>query len=341
MAELSENIVGDHQNLFTLGRVWQSEDQLTEMIAWLISVVPAVGAQLVSLVFPDSDPSAGPCPETQKVIQGGRLDLLLETPDARVVVESKLGSAYAPDQLRRYLRWLADESPAKRSALLTLTQHPGEWTPQDVALADRLGISHAAIRWEEIHALLDGAADPADNPIAARLVQEFRDLLHEEGLIPVKPLSSEDLSLAWPDAYAVISHFHDFFASTIKQISAALGGTPTAGRSSSIWWTYQTFNRPGGGRPTVGISCKYENGVPFVWITVAPSTLTGCLADASILGQQAPEGWRVEARPGWYGQPMIWRDLSDVISTGTLEDQQRALAESAAVALIGWLGNVT
>jgi hypothetical protein len=40
-----------------------------------------------------------PIPATQKVIPGGRLDLVIETDDTRVVIESKLASGYHDDQL--------------------------------------------------------------------------------------------------------------------------------------------------------------------------------------------------------------------------------------------------
>jgi hypothetical protein len=40
---------------FTLGRTLGSEDQLTEMLAWLISVAPEVGDKLIWLVIPGED----------------------------------------------------------------------------------------------------------------------------------------------------------------------------------------------------------------------------------------------------------------------------------------------
>jgi hypothetical protein len=328
--------VGEDQNIFTLGRTWDSEDQLTEMLAWLVSVVPAVGDKLISLAVPGEDPQGMPVPVTQKVIPTGRLDLVLETDDTRVVIESKLESSYHDDQLGRYIRWLAKQPGHKRSALLTLTKHPGEWTHDETALAEQLGISHAAHRWEEVHALLDGVPVGEGAAVPGRLVREFRELLEEEGLIPVKPLTGDELLHAWPEAYVVITHYHKFFSSATRLISEAIGGEATAGKNSRVWWTYQTYERASGDHPTVGISAKSENGVPFLWISIdAPSWDTAATALAA-LSTHAPVGWSAQAK-GWYDQPLIWRDLRDVISPGTLEDQQAELAKATRDALAAWL----
>lgn len=327
--------MGESQNLFTLGRNLGSEDQLTEMLAWLVAIVPAVGAKLITLAIPGKDPEGPPIPVTQKVIPGGRLDLVLEADDTRVVIESKLASSYHSDQLGRYTEWLAHQPDDKRSALLTLTKHLGEWTPEEIAQAERLGVEHAPHRWQEIHALLDGIPAGEDQPVSARLVQEFRELLEEEGLIPVKPLTGEDLARAWPEAHAVIVRHHDFFKSAISQISEAIGGKPTGGRGASIWWTYQTFERESGDRPTVGISCGGD--APFLWISIDPSALASATA-ANILVSKPPDGWWSQSgAQGWYGQPIIGQRLRNVISSESSEDQQAELAKATGDALIAWL----
>jgi PD-(D/E)XK nuclease superfamily len=102
-----------------------SEDQLTEMLAWLVSVVPAVGERLTSLAIPGWDAIGLPIPATQNVITAGRLDLVIETENKRVVIQSKLASIYHDSQLGRYAEWLAEQPDDKRLALLTLTEHPG------------------------------------------------------------------------------------------------------------------------------------------------------------------------------------------------------------------------
>lgn len=328
--------MGESQNLFTLGRNWGSEDQLTEMLAWLVSVVPAVGEKLISLAIPGADAKGLPIPATQKVIPAGRLDLVVETDDTRVVIESKLASGYHDDQLGRYTEWLADQPDGKRSALLTLTENPDEWTQEETARADLLGVEHAAHRWQEIHALLDGVLEREDDSVPARLVQEFRELLEEEGLIPVKPLAGDELVHTWPEAYVVISHYHEFFRSTIHLISEAIGGEPTAGKNSTEWWTYQTFERDSGERPTVGISCESDNGVPFLWIAMEASTWDKAATALATLGAHPPVGWKTQAK-GWYGQPIVWRDLREVISSGTLEHQQTQVAKATGDALTAWL----
>jgi hypothetical protein len=82
--------------------------------------------------------------------------------------------------------------------------------------------------------LLDCVPVTEGDTLPVRPVQAFRELLEEEGLIPVKPLTGDELLDAWPKAYTVISHYHEFFRSFVPLISDAIGGEPTAGRTNAI-----------------------------------------------------------------------------------------------------------
>jgi hypothetical protein len=53
------------------------------------------------------------------------------------------------------------------------------------------------------------------------------------------------------------------------------------------------------------------------------------------LSAHAPVGWK--NGEDWYGQPLIWRDLREVIFSRMLEGQQTQLAKATADGLTAWL----
>jgi hypothetical protein len=123
------------RNLFLLGRRPGFEDQLTEMLVWLISAVPEVGGTIVQLAFADLDVGTPQLQATtQHRIAAGRLDALLRTESLVLVVESKLGSFYGEGQLHAYIDWLATEhKDAAHRALMTLTANEAPWPADDLA----------------------------------------------------------------------------------------------------------------------------------------------------------------------------------------------------------------
>ena len=106
------------------------------MLVWLASAVPAVRSALVELGLGVRVDPSEVTPSTQYGISGGRLDALLEGEGFRLAVESKLGSDYGPDQIGKYLRWLAvRKSSVANSGLMTLTARPAPWAQEDVDYA--------------------------------------------------------------------------------------------------------------------------------------------------------------------------------------------------------------
>src|SRR5262245_47839949 len=100
------------RNLFLIGRRKGSEDQLTEMLAYLweqeADLVPRWLASLGAFVVP-----AGTWRVATQVSVGeyGRFDMVLEVPDgAIIVVESKLGAALTREQLCRYVEYVGTRS---------------------------------------------------------------------------------------------------------------------------------------------------------------------------------------------------------------------------------------
>ena len=130
------------RNIFLLDRRPGSEDQLTEMLVWLISAVPDVGRAIVRLAFGDIDLDLGELEATtQHRISGGRLDALLRSESLVLVVESKLGSVYGVGQLRAYVDWLATgRKDVAHKALMTLTASEAPWPAGDLARAVQLDV---------------------------------------------------------------------------------------------------------------------------------------------------------------------------------------------------------
>ncbi len=134
--------MADIQNIFSIGRQVGAEDQLTETLVWLSSVVPDVGAAVIRLAIGDVEQLdlAQLEPSTQHGIAKGRLDAVFRSESLILVVESKLQSTYGEGQLRRYLDWLARENQHQPlRALMTLTERNAPWPEGDVAHAAALG----------------------------------------------------------------------------------------------------------------------------------------------------------------------------------------------------------
>jgi hypothetical protein len=172
------------RNIFLLGRQRGFEDQITEMLVWLISVVPDVGRALVRLAFGDIDLDLGELEvTTQHRIAGGRLDAFVKSESLVLVVESKLNSVYGLGQLRAYIDWLATEhKDVAHKALMTLTAYPGPWPAYDLAHATQLDVVATPRRWHELNTALTSLTGTLD-ALPGRLAQEFLDMLREEGLI--------------------------------------------------------------------------------------------------------------------------------------------------------------
>jgi hypothetical protein len=178
-------------NLFFIARRRGDEDQLTEMLVWLASAVPAVRSALVELGLGVRVDPSDVTPSTQYGISGGRLDALLEGEGFRLAVESKLGSDYGPDQIGKYLRWLAvRKSSVANSGLMTLTARPTPWSQEEVEYAQREELVASRRLWEDLHEILEPLIDDDDQEsLPARMVQEFLEMLADENLVPTRPLA--------------------------------------------------------------------------------------------------------------------------------------------------------
>jgi hypothetical protein len=338
-------------NVFRIGRERGQEDQLTEMLAWLADAVPEVAGALVSLAFP----ARATEPErfeltTQHGIVGGRLDLLLTSPSLVLVVESKLGSDYGDAQVRRYLEWLSASTGDRADVgLMTLTAREAPWPVDDVAYAEAQRITGSARRWEELHDLLESSLDDgASGELASRLVQEFLDMLAEEGLIPVRPLSAAELGTAWADSWSVVRRYRDFFHACKEHIGEALGAVPIRNSWSDRGdWVWQDYRFDDGVRIVVGLFCTDEfekiaasatTRTPLVWMAVQADQIDDWLRVAAALETSPPPGWNAGKR--WYGErPNVWRPLGPLLTGGTFDEQREQLAVAVAGAR-AWIDSV-
>jgi hypothetical protein len=335
------------RNLFLVGRRHADEDQLTEMLVWLAEIVPAVSAALVRLAFgPSIVGHTDVSVETQHGTVGGRLDAYLTGADFAVIVESKLGSVYGSDQIRKYLTWLSSDAvPQERRALMTLTAKHAPWSDEDIHLARELGVHGSARRWEELHeSLAPIAADPLTDVLGARLIEEFREMIAEEGLIPMKPLGDDELGVAWREAWQVIERYREFFRSCKGHIAAALGATASStSRSDRGDWFWQDFVWEDGLRMAVGLlnTDRYEGlppgaktGAPILWLAPKADQIADWDAVAIWLDRHPPPDWRPGNR--WYQRPTCWRYLSEVVGSGSFEEQRDRIASAALVGRDWW-----
>jgi hypothetical protein len=339
--------VPESSNIFSIGREPDAEDQLTEMLVWLVRRVPEAGLAVVRLALGISDLEVTELEaSTQYGIASGRLDALLTTPSLALVVESKLASSFHDEQLGRYLDWLAGEHPHRAvRGLMTLTKRAETWDDKDTALAEAHDVVASARRWEDLHGVLAPIGKRSDaEPLAAQLVQEFLDMLSEEGLIPVKPLAEEEMTDTWVSSEIVISRYHDYFRACVDPIAKELGARADRHREFAapgyIWRGFKAetgqFTAIGLNSSDVGLPVRpkiYLNA-PIVWLEVEAERLASPPVDP-----EPPRGWKINPQR-WSGErPRVWQYLHEVVGTGTFEEQSHRLAEACAE-VRAWLSSI-
>jgi hypothetical protein len=326
------------RNIFSIGRERRNEDQLTEMLVWLVDAVPDVGRAIVRFAFQDQTADHGIEVTTQHGVAGGRLDALFVGPSFALVVESKIDSGFGADQVTRYLEWLHQEHQHReRRALMTLTARSSSWRDEDVVLADRLGIRRCVQRWEELHDVLGPlAASSGEAELASRLVTEFLNMLSEEGLVRMKPLDVAELP-RWPEALQTVQRFHAFFRACVEPIGDAFGIKPgNAYSTTNPEYAYQEYRGDDGRVIAVGIQAsddgqvRVARHVPIFWVQVQGISWSDWPELARQLEQRIPDGWRPMRTAG--GRKRIWRYLDEVVEAGTFEEQRDAIVTASLVA---------
>ena len=328
-------------NIFSIGRRKRNEDQLTEMLAWLVDAVPSVGRAIVGLAFGGLVPDGEIAASTQAGIAHGRLDALLTGASFVLVVESKIDSDFGDDQIGRYLHWLESEQAHRDiRGLMTLTVRPLT-DAQRAELGGCRGVTGSAHLWEELHDVLTSTISADLDPREARLIEEFLEMLTEEGLVPVKPFDLSELT-SWHEARNTVERFHELFAACKNDIAVGLLGAEAISSSKGAGpaYTWQDFALPNGGRVAVSLSATDQDELPArrarraptVWVAIDVSGHPDWKAVAERLDARAPKGWR-RTRVRWWGRPAIWRHLDEVLGDGSFEEQRARLAGACGAAL--------
>ncbi len=260
-----------------------------------------------------------------------------------LVVESKLGSTYGQDQLRRYLEWLDAEFVGRPCrGVMTLTAQEAPWPARDVAFADTKGIVSAARRWADLHELLEPLTDAAvEDGLAPQLVREFLEMLTDEGLVPVQPLREAELGTVWADSWHIVRRYRDFFAACKDRIGESLGAAliPTS-KSERGDWFWQDYLYDDGVRLVVGlfntdeqekITPSLRARTPILFLAAKVDHVKAWPRVMRVLEENPPDGWTTGNR--WWGErPSIWRPLPPLLSAPSLDEQREALASAATVA---------
>jgi hypothetical protein len=318
--------VAERKNIFLIGRRGHEgdEDQLTEMLAFLWQQDRDALARWLSSLGLDID-GADIDIETQFTISSGkRPDIIIRSPDAVTLVESKLRSGFGETQIADYLSFLADE-PGRRSLVL-LTQRPEVVPAEYEREARREDVALVATRWQK---MAESLGEPGEEALAGDFIQ----LLIREGLVQPRGFSAADWE-TWNAGYNVGLRIDALLAELDAHVARILQGAK--GRSgSSKFWTWRLWST---GAIDVGLAFLAAE-----W-TDRPRTSPGAHCwvrnrDADEAAAMNAVGVTASARSQWtespqlrgsYGLsqfgPAIGRHANELFSTDAFDDQ---VAEAA------------
>lgn len=303
------------RNLFLLGRRAGSEDQLTEMLAYLWERQPdLVGRWLESL--PGLDAPVGPWIVATQVAEAGvgRFDLTLEAPgEAFIVVESKLEAELTAEQLSRYIDHAASRTEPLR-VVASLTRHPPPRAPELFARADAAGVQLLQTRWQELASAIADAFTEGE-------AGDFVRMLIEEGLVVPDAITAEDLE-TWNRGAAVLARIKAVLVEARPGVCALSPGL----RPSSRWgsderWIYSGYASE---RIEVGVgfaaneSPRRLDSPPIVFVY-----LRNLEVPASDVSERVRAA--LHAVPGatqvWSGYPTVSRPASEILLAADFRQQ--------------------
>jgi hypothetical protein len=190
---------------------------------------------------------------TQHGIAHGRLDVFLSSPTVALVIESKIDSTHDQGQLAKYLTWIEAEHAHKPlCGLLTLTAVRRRGRPRISHLLPSGELGRRASLWEDLHARL-APIIALGSDLGGRLVGEFLEMLAAEGLVPIQPLSENELDTAWADGWRVVMRYRDFFQACKGSIAEALDAELISSKSDRGDWVWQDYRLTGSARLAVGL----------------------------------------------------------------------------------------
>jgi hypothetical protein len=341
-------------NIFSVSREPRDENQLTKMLAWLADAVPAVRSALLELAFGERVDGVDVEITTEHRIAQGRLDAFLSSPSVALVVESKLGSGYGDGQLMKYLAWLhAEFADRPYRGLITLTRRGADpWPLGAKEFAAERGIKAQDGSWEELHAALTPLTiDETDQQglesdqlvhqrdLRGQLVDEFLEMLSDEDLVPIPPLTVDELQAKWNESWLVVERYRDFFHACKDEIAEALDASPIGSSKSDRGdWFWQDYAFPNGARLVVGLYRTDDDQkapgyipshTPIVFMA-ANYESEAKQATYAKLDDDTPDGWYKDVR--WYGErPGVWRPLTPLLTATSFDEQRAALAGAVSV----------
>jgi hypothetical protein len=313
---------GDLKNLFLIGRRPYDENQLTEMLAYVLQGAP----ELVSALLDAADCRADAADwdvETQRTTDDGRRpDLWLTADDALVVLEIKLGATYSDSQPLDYFRHLEKQPQGTRAlVLLTATK---DVPPAEVvnAAAANPQVQLCHLRWQDLYTSFSESG---------RLGQDFAAVLAKEGLMKPPALGSDDYA-AWKRGMEAAQHLRLLLEEASDELAALLPGairrsTPSI-RERHVQRQFD-FERA---QFIVGFlisrSPRDPQGAPVVYVPVSNRTL-----------EDAERGERAKAanralraiRPSWETSlnfeawPTAIAPIEEVLAGDDFADQVRSL----------------
>ena len=187
---------GGPRNIFLIARKGHEgdENQLTEMLAWLLERQRELIPSWLSSLGLEIEREDEWLVETQRAVPGGFLDLVLHARGRAIaVLESKLGSTTDLGQISKYVEYLKTVEVTGPRALVFTTQHPEQWPGGADAVAGD-DVRLILRRW---HALGDFLRTSESD-----LAQDFATMLEKEGLVTPDALTTRDWE-TWHRGYAV------------------------------------------------------------------------------------------------------------------------------------------
>jgi hypothetical protein len=268
--------------------------------------------------------------QTQRAVPGGFLDLVLFVPGkALVIIESKLGSTTAFDQVAKYVRYAREMPVDGVKALILLTQHPEPW-PSGVEAETGGEVTLIRRRWQDM-------ADFLREQDSA-LTSDFVAMLEKEGLVKPDALTHADWD-AWRTGSMVSLRLATLLRESLQQLKEVQPGFKSAGPV--------VFTNDGGIYRLLHF--EHLSVAPLFWPVRQPET-PGAFANVVlfVLNTSLPASERKQAGEqavsraassnvgiGWWNEYYVHHGTPahEVLTADTFEGQMTQLAEHTRATL--------
>ena len=259
------------KNIFTIARRGSAddEDQLTELLAYLFQEEPgALDAWLKSLGL-DGEAWSW---QTQSVIPGGRLDLVVEHDQAVVIVESKLGSSTDYLQCIKYIAWLRQVDAERRKVLVLVTKYDEPW-PRGIPEFASDDVELRNLRWWDVATSLANHESSLASDLAAMLAQERMTIPP-----PVSREMSSDWSALAPTVHALLEEARP----QLRKLSTRPTRQRLTGVENALYQSIHCFTYFERAQVVVGISATREDLERHRYFSASGTPVAGAVMAASV-----------------------------------------------------------